>query len=101
MHSIEMVKNILNHKSYGVEYQPFISIKDENRPKDTLKEINNNKSFIHVVEGLVKCSHELGKEVVLEGVRSRKDFELANRINIDYAQGSLFRTKFIKKMYFG
>ena len=69
--------------------------------KDTLKEMNSNKSFIHVVEGLVKYSHELGKEIVLEGVESRKDFELAKMLNIDYVQGFLFRSQFIKKMHFG
>lgn len=67
--------------------------------KDTLKEMNSNKSFIHVVEGLVKCSHELGKEVVLEGVECKNDFELAKKLNIDYVQGFLFKSKFIKKMY--
>ena len=66
--------------------------------KDTLKEMNSNRSFMHVVEGLVKCSHELGKKVVIEGVECRKDFELAKMLGIDYAQGFLFKSKFIKKM---
>ncbi len=69
--------------------------------KDVLKEINSNKSFMYVVEGLVKCSHELGKKVVLEGVETKKDFKLAKTLNIDFAQGYLFRSKFIKKMCHG
>jgi EAL domain-containing protein (putative c-di-GMP-specific phosphodiesterase class I) len=67
--------------------------------KDTLKEMNCNKSFIYVVEGLVKCSHELGKKIVIEGVESKKDFELAKKLNIDYVQGYLFRSEFIQNMY--
>jgi len=67
--------------------------------KDTLKEMNTNKSFIYVVEGLVKCSHELGKKIVIEGVETRKDFELSKSLNIDYVQGFLFKSKFIKIMY--
>ena len=66
--------------------------------KDILNEMNSNRSFVHVVEGLIKYSHELGKEVVIEGVECKKDFELAKMLNIDYVQGFLFKSKFIRKM---
>ena len=29
IHSVDMIKTILKEKSYGVEYQPFVSTKDE------------------------------------------------------------------------
>ncbi len=66
--------------------------------KDILKEMKSEKSFLHVVKGLVQYAHELDKKVILEGVEAREDFELAKSLNIDYVQGFLFRPLFIKKM---
>jgi len=65
---------------------------------DVLKEMNNNKSFSSIVEGLVKFSHSLDKKVVLEGVEVQSDFELAKELKIDLVQGFLFKSQFIKKM---
>lgn len=64
---------------------------------DTLREMKNDEHFLHVIEGLVTYSHKLGKEVILEGIEEQKDFELAKKLNIDYVQGFLFRSLFIKK----
>ena len=65
---------------------------------DTLKEMKNDKHFINIVEGLVKYSHALNKKVILEGVETSEDLALAKKIKIDYIQGFLFRSLFIKKM---
>lgn len=67
--------------------------------KDILREMNINKHFFHIVEGLVKFSHAFEKKVVLEGVEIQKDFELAKMLHIDYVQGFLFKSEFIKEMH--
>jgi EAL domain-containing protein (putative c-di-GMP-specific phosphodiesterase class I) len=64
---------------------------------DTLKEMKNDEHFLHVIEGLVTYSHKLLKEVILEGVEKKEDFELAKSLHIDYVQGFLFRPLFVKK----
>lgn len=64
---------------------------------DTLKEMKKDEYFLHVIEGLVTYSHKLKKRVILEGVEEEADFSLAKQLNIDYAQGFLFRPLFIQK----
>lgn len=66
---------------------------------DTLKEMQKDRYFVHIVEGLVKYSHALNKKVILEGVETNDDLELAKKINIDWVQGFLFKSSFIKKMH--
>jgi EAL domain-containing protein (putative c-di-GMP-specific phosphodiesterase class I) len=59
--------------------------------------MKNDEHFLHVIEGLVTYSHKLLKEVILEGVEKKEDFELAKSLHIDYVQGFLFRPLFVKK----
>lgn len=66
--------------------------------KDVLAYIKTDKSFLHVSKGFVTYAHELGKRVVLEGVETKEDFELAKLMGVDCVQGFLFRSEFIKKM---
>lgn len=64
--------------------------------KDILYQLKNNKFFFHIVEGLVKFVHSQGKKVVIEGVENQEEFDLANSLKIDFAQGFLFKDRFLQ-----
>lgn len=63
--------------------------------KDILRELKRNDSFIYIVDGIVKFAHSLNKKVVLEGVETKEDIEIAKQRNIDLMQGFYFKDQFI------
>jgi len=64
--------------------------------KDILSELKRNSSFYHIVDGIVKFAHSLNKKVVLEGIETFEDVEIAKERDIDLMQGFYFKDKFIK-----
>lgn len=64
---------------------------------DMLKEVKKNRVFGNIINGIVKYAHESKKKVILEGVETKDDFELAKEYSIDMVQGFYFREQFIKK----
>jgi len=63
--------------------------------KDILAELKRNDSFYHIVDGIVKFAHSLNKKVVLEGVETQEDVNIAIRRDIDLMQGFYFKDQFI------
>ena len=66
--------------------------------KDVISHAKADKNFLHILRGFIAYAHGMGKRVVLEGVETTEDFELAKSLGIDCVQGFLFRSEFIKKM---
>jgi len=64
--------------------------------KDILSELKANDSFHHIIDGIVNFAHSLDKKVVLEGVETKDDIEIAKDKNIDLMQGFYFTDQFIK-----
>ncbi len=64
--------------------------------KDILSELKRNEFFYHIVDGIVKFAHNADKKVVLEGVETTQDVEIAKRRNIDLMQGFYFRDLFVQ-----
>ena len=62
-----------------------------------LKELKANKSFYLIVDGLVSFAHSSGKLVILEGVESKNDLQIAKDRDIDLVQGFYFEKQFIRK----
>src|SRR4029077_6822996 len=97
----ELDRNVLAHlRAMGVR----ISIDDFGRASSLsavrtlpLDQVKIDASFVHglgrsaadaaVVEALARLGHELGLEVVAEGVESRACWDLAHQLGCDLAQG--------------
>jgi EAL domain-containing protein (putative c-di-GMP-specific phosphodiesterase class I) len=65
--------------------------------KDILEELRNNSFFYHIVDGIIKFAHNMNKQVILEGIESKDDLEIAKRRGIDLVQGIFYKNDFIVK----
>lgn len=54
--------------------------------------------YRHLLHGFIKFAHANGQKVIIEGIETTNDLELAKEIGADYAQGYLYRNHFITKM---
>jgi len=63
--------------------------------KNFLAEIKKNASYIELLRGVVNFCLSSNKTVVLEGVETLKDLEVAKQCNIPYVQGYLFKKLFL------
>lgn len=54
----------------------------------------HNKQFMLLVEALINYAHSAGGEIILEGVETESDIIFAQKINVDYVQGFLFKKWF-------
>ena len=59
-----------------------------------LKNIAND-NFMHLVHAIIGYAHATGKQVILEGVESREHLSIAQKLNVDFVQGFLYRELFI------
>lgn len=66
---------------------PFEFIKID---KSILYESINNKKCFSVLTGFCRTFKEVEMKIVIEGVETREQFEIAEKINADYIQGFLF-----------
>ncbi len=55
----------------------------------TQKAMRNEKAFT-IVSNVMKMAHELGIKVVVEGVETKDDFKMCERLQADYIQGYYF-----------
>lgn len=63
--------------------------------KDILHQLKSNKYFFHIVKGIVDFVHSQEKKIIIEGVETTEELDIARNLNIDIAQGFLFKEKFI------
>ena len=49
----------------------------------------DNKSF-KIVEAIISLAHELGMDVVAEGIETKEQWSILEKLNCDYGQGSFF-----------
>lgn len=63
--------------------------------KDILKQMKIDSAFIEVVKGISNYAHKISKEVILEGIETKEDLDLAKECKVDYVQGFLYRERFI------
>lgn len=64
--------------------------------KDILYQLKSNKYFSHIVKGLVKFVHSQNKKVILEGVETEDELNMAETLGIDMVQGFLYKDKFLQ-----
>ena len=50
---------------------------------------HDNRSF-KIVEAIISLAHDLGMDVVAEGIETKKQWSLLKKLNCDYGQGYLF-----------
>lgn len=55
----------------------------------------NRSTYFDFIFALIKFAHSHGKNVILEGVETHDDLQLASRLEVDYVQGFLYRSDFI------
>lgn len=65
--------------------------------KDMLKAIKLNRSFIHIINGIVDFAHSQNQKVILEGIETYEDLEIAKDTKIDFVQGFLYDNLFIDR----
>jgi EAL domain-containing protein (putative c-di-GMP-specific phosphodiesterase class I) len=53
--------------------------------------------YCRLLEGFIGFAHANGQQVVIEGIESKRDLELAKKLQADYVQGYYFRDRFISK----
>jgi len=62
-----------------------------------LEEIKKNQNFIHLIEGIIKFAHSENKYVILEGIETIEDVELAKNLKVDFVQGFYYENQFIRQ----
>ncbi len=55
-----------------------------------------DRNTLAMVKAMVGYAREAGKQTVMEGIEDRADLDLARGLGIDYAQGFLFRERFLR-----
>ncbi|MEA1955491.1 MAG: EAL domain-containing protein [Campylobacterota bacterium] len=64
---------------------------------DFLRTISINEAYIEVAKGIVNYAKKTGKKTVLEGVEGQKELQIAQKLDVDYIQGYMFKKDFITK----
>lgn len=63
--------------------------------KDILYQLKSNQFFHKIVMGIVQFTHSQNKKIILEGVETQEDLEIAKELDIDFVQGYLYKNRFI------
>lgn len=58
--------------------------------KSFLNQIKMNKHYIYYLEGLIKTCKFNNQKVIIEGIETKCDYDLAKSLDIDYMQGYYF-----------
>jgi len=53
-----------------------------------------NKNFMLLVKSIIDYAHSTDKKIILEGVETAEDLQLAKRLQVDYVQGFYYRKQF-------
>ena len=56
-----------------------------------------DSGLLAMLEGLIRYAHDTGKQIIQEGVESAEDLRFCRNKGVDFAQGFLFRGRFIRK----
>jgi EAL domain-containing protein (putative c-di-GMP-specific phosphodiesterase class I) len=56
----------------------------------------DDREALAMIKAMIGYAREAGKQTVMEGIESRADLEIAHGLGIDYAQGYLFRERFLR-----
>ncbi|MFD1383704.1 EAL domain-containing protein [Rhodanobacter aciditrophus] len=59
--------------------------------------MKDKPKFMTFVCKMIQFAKETNKKIVLEGIESEADLEVAKMLDVDYVQGFLFRSNFINK----
>lgn len=54
----------------------------------------HNKNFMLLVKSIIDYAHNTDKKVIVEGVETAEDLQLAKRLNVDFVQGFYYREQF-------
>lgn len=57
-----------------------------------------HEGYRHLLRGFIGFAHANGQKVVIEGIETERDLNLALALQADYVQGFLFREQFISKI---
>lgn len=60
--------------------------------------MSHNPTFMLFVKQIIQFAKATQKKIILEGIESESDVEVAKRLDVDYIQGFKFRSLFINKM---
>jgi EAL domain-containing protein (putative c-di-GMP-specific phosphodiesterase class I) len=56
----------------------------------------DDRKALAMIKAMIGYAREAGKQTVMEGIESRADLDIAHGLGIDYAQGYLFRERFLQ-----
>lgn len=56
---------------------------------------HGHSGYRHLLQGFIGFAHANGQKVVIEGIETQQDLELARILGTDYVQGFLYRDRFI------
>lgn len=54
----------------------------------------NNRNFMLLVKSIIDYAHSAGKKVILEGIETYEDLQLAMQLKCDFVQGFYYRNQF-------
>jgi len=54
----------------------------------------NNRNFMLLVKSIIDYAHSTNKQVILEGVETAEDLQLAKQLNCDFVQGFYYKSQF-------
>lgn len=59
--------------------------------------MKDKPNFMAFVTKMIEFAKGTNKKIILEGVETEEDLQVARMLNVDYVQGFFFRSKFINK----
>lgn len=59
---------------------------------------HGHEGYRHLLNGFIGFAHSNGQKVVIEGIETERDLELARRLGADYVQGFLYKERFVSKI---
>lgn len=65
--------------------------------KDFFMHIRDNESYAEFFKGFITFCRKQNKSLVVEGIETKEDLQLARKLGITYAQGFYYRDKFINR----
>lgn len=54
----------------------------------------SNRNFMLLVKSIIDYAHSTGKKVILEGIETAHDLQLAKQLEVDFVQGFYFKKQF-------
>lgn len=54
----------------------------------------SNRNFMLLVKSIIDYAHSTGKKIILEGIETAHDLQLAKQLKVDFVQGFYFKKQF-------